>query len=85
MRLPAGVTTLLDQIESDSVDIDAMLAANPMGGPTSTNPGLTGGFNGSGGGAGSSSGPMPDFNKLIEDQQARMPSPPQMLRKRQSG
>ena len=73
--LPAGVTTLLEQIESDSVDIDAMLAANPMGGPASTNPGLTGGFNGAGGtgeqGTGNAPGTTLDFNKLMEDQQAK--------------
>lgn len=74
--LPEGVTALLEQIENDTLDVDAMLAANPMGGPASTNPGLMGGGNNPGGpqgvpGAGDAPGGMPDFNKIMEEQQAK--------------
>ena len=71
--LPEGVTILLEQIENDTVDVDAMLAANPMGGPASTNPGLGDmNKNKSGpGGIGAPGGAMPDFNKMMEEQQAK--------------
>ena len=67
------MTILLEQIENDTVDVDAMLAANPMGGPASTNPGLGDmNKNKSGpGGIGAPGGAMPDFNKMMEEQQAK--------------
>lgn len=72
--LSPAVEALMQQIKNDEVDIDAMLAANPMGGPASTNPGLvdtSNGINASGGGGGAGLGgnTAPDFGAMLKDQQ----------------
>lgn len=64
-EMSSAVTALMEQIEKDEVDIDAMLASNPMGGPMSTNAGMND--------AGMGGGPMggntpPDFGAMLKEQ-----------------